>query len=115
MMNFRNKLKTLDSDIKLRSEYMETFQRELPKPDKNFQKNEKRSSIFNIIKRDLHEATGDSRFKVDSGPIKEVTQERSKNLDSQFIKPGETPVPLNEFGRGIEKRATVTTATGVRC
>ena len=109
---FSEEVKGIDSDIKLRSEYMETFQRELPKPDKDFQKNEKRASIFNIIKRDLHETTGDSRFKVDSGPIREVTQERAKNLDSQFIKPGETPVPLNEFGKGMEKRATVTTSTG---
>ena len=109
---FLEEVKGIDSDIKLRSEYVETFQRELPKEDKDFQKIEKRASIFNIIKRDLHEATGDSRFKVDAGPIREVTQERVKNIDSQFIKPGETPVPLNEFGRGMEKRATVTTGTG---
>ena len=109
---FSEEVKSLDADRKLRSEYMEAFQKDLPTADKDFQKLEKRASIFNIIKRDLHEATGDSRFKIDAGPIREVIAERSKNLDSQFVRPGETPIPLNEFGKGMEKRATVTTTTG---
>ena len=106
-------VKKLDDDIKLRSEYVESFQASLPKADKDFNKLQKRASIFNIIKRELFDATKDSRFKVDEGPIAEVIQERSKNIDSQFIRPGEIPVPLNEFGKGLETRATVTTATGV--
>ena len=104
-------VKKLNEDIKLRAEYTENFQASLPKEDKEFKKLEGRASIFNILKRELFEATKDSRFKVDGGPINEVVQERSKIIDSQYIKPGETPVPLNEFGRGLEKRATVTTAS----
>ena len=101
-------VKQLNLDIKERAEYTEAFQQSLSKEDKSFQKLEKRASIFNILKRELFEATKDGRFKVDDGPIREVIQERSKTLDSQFIKPGETPVPLNAF----ETRATIDTSAG---
>lgn len=105
-------VKVLDQDIKLRSEFVESFQQNLPKADKDFQNLEKRASVFQILKRELFDATKDSRFKVDVGPINEVIQERAKVIDSQFVKPGETPVPLNEFGRGMQQRATITTSAG---
>ena len=103
-------VKKLNEDIKLRAEYTESFQASLPKEDKEFEKLEKRASVFNIFKRALYEATGDSRFKIDAGPIDEVVQERSKKIDSQYVKPGETPVPLKDFG--IQKRATIDTSAG---
>ena len=103
---------TLNRDIKERAEYVEAFQESRPKAEKEFSNLEKRASIFNILKRDLFEATGDARFKLDPGPIREVIKERARNLDSQFIRPGESPVPLNAFGEGMQERATLSTAAG---
>ena len=103
-------VKKIDDDIKLRSEYVENFRHKEDKEDKKFKQLENRASIFNIIKRQAFEMTNDSRLKIDGGPINEVMQERSKNIDSQFIKPGEVLVPLNSFG--IKKRATLSTAAG---
>ena len=103
-------VKKLNEDIKLRAEYTESFQASLPKEDKEFKKLENRASTFNIIKRDLYEATGDSRFKIDSGPINEVVQERTKQVDTQYIKPGFSPIPLKDFG--IQERATIDTSAG---
>ena len=102
-------IKKLDDDIKLRSDYVENFQNELPKADKNFQDLEKRASFYNLIKRELYDSLKDSRFKIDDGPIKEVIAERSKKIDSQFIKPGEVPFKLYP---DLKKRATLSTATG---
>jgi len=101
-------VKKLDVDIKLRSEFCETFQQNLPKADKEFNKLQSRASIFNIIKRELYDATKDARFKIDGGPITEVVQERAKQIDSQFVKPGETPVRLSDF----KTRATIDTSAG---
>ena len=101
-------VKSLDDDIKLRSEYAETFQRELPKEDRQFNNLKKKASVFNLIKRDIYQATNDPRLKIDHGPLDEVIQERSKGLDSQYVKSGETPVPLSDF----QTRATLSTATG---
>ena len=56
----------------------------------------------------MFDATKDSRFKIDDGPIREVIQERSKNLDPQFIKTGQVPVPLSAFAT----RATIDTSAG---
>ena len=103
-------VKKINLDIKERADYVEAFEQNLPKEDKEFEKLEKRASVFNIFKRALYEATGDSRFKIDAGPIDEVVQERSKKIDSQYVKPGETPVPLKDFG--IQKRATIDTSAG---
>ena len=47
---------------------------------------------------------------MDDGPIREVIAERSKTCDSQYLKAGETPVPLKDFG--IQKRATIDTSAG---
>ena len=70
------------------------------KADKKFQNLEKKASFFNLIKRELFKESGDSRFKIDTGPIDEVIQERSKKIDQQFLKPGEIPFKL--------ERATIT-------
>ena len=101
-------VRKLNEDIKLRAEYTENFQASLPKAEKEFAQLTKRASVFNILKREIYEATNDSRFKIDSGPIREVIQERSKGIDSQFIKPGETPVPMGDF----KTRATIDTSAG---
>ena len=108
-------VKKLDDDIKLRSEYVESFQASLPKADKDFNKLQKRASIFNIIKRELFDATKDSRFKVDEGPIAEVIQERSKNIDSQFIRPGEIPVPLKRIWQGFRDKGDYYYSNGSGC
>ena len=101
-------VKKLDEDIKLRGEYVETFQRELPKADKEFNKLKERASVFAILKRELYDATKDGRFKIDGGPISEVIQERMRGIDSQFVKTGQVPVPLGDF----KTRATITTGAG---
>ena len=101
-------VKKLDDDIKLRSDYVETFQAELPKADKDFQSLERKASFFNLIKRELFESTNDSRFKIDSGPIKEVIAEREKNIPDQFRKTGDIPFQLYP----TQKRATISTASG---
>ena len=103
-------VKKLDEDIKLRSEYVETFQAEKPKAEKSFDKLQKKASIFNILKRQLFDELKDSRLKVDDGPIKEVIQERSAKMDGQFMKAGEAPVRMQDFA--IQKRDTVTTGAG---
>ena len=94
-------VRKIDEDIKLRSEYVEIFQREQPKADRNFRSLEQKASPFNLIKREIFKETGDSRFKIDSGPIDEVLKERERSIDSQFRKAGELPFKL-------EKRATIT-------
>lgn len=103
-------VKKLDEDIKLRSEYVDHFQKTLPKEDKKFKELEKRASIFNIIKKEIYLEKRDSNFKIDSGPINEVLQERLRKLNPDYVK-GD-PVPLNEFGRGMKQRATVSTVAG---
>ena len=107
---YAEQVKKVNEDIKLRAEYTENFQAELPKADKEFKNLEKRASFYNIVKRELFEATKDSRFKIDSGPIKEVIEERSKNIPDQFRKTGEIPFKL--YPQDIKKRATLSTASG---
>ena len=105
--------KKISSDIKARSAFEEDFKRSLPKEDREFQGLEKRASIFKIIKRALFDEFKDQSYYVDDGPLHEVRQERSKNVPQEHLKTGGFPVPLSEFGRGLETRATITTAAGV--
>lgn len=104
--------KRLDSTIKERSDYVEMFQeRESNKPEvREMNKLKKHASVYNILRSQVFEATGDARFKVDSGPIREIVQEREKRIDSQYVKTGEVPVPIGDFA--LKKRATISTATG---
>lgn len=105
-------LKKLNRDIKERSEYLEAFQEKNKNEKQEYSGLEKRASIFHLIKREIYREKNDNRYKVDSGPIDEVIQERSRKIDDQYIPSGFFPVPLNEFGKGLETRATITTAAG---
>ena len=107
------RLKELDRDIKERSEYLESVQKEHTPEKTELARLEKRASLFNILKADLFEATNkDSRFKIDPGPLNEIKQERTKIVPPEHLETGAFPIPLDEFGRGMQKRATVSTAAG---
>ena len=109
---YAEEAKKLSSDIKARSAYEEDFKKSLPKEDRKFEGIQKEASIFNIIKRGLFDEFKNQSYFVDDGPLNEVRQERSKNMPPEHLKNGAFPMPLSEFGRGLETRATISTAAG---
>lgn len=101
------KVRKIDEDIKLRSEYVETFKQDKGKEDLNFDKNKREASLFKIIRSQIYAQTKDEAYKDDYGRVNEVLQEtRSK---SKNIKDGFFPVPESCFERQ-EKRTDITSA-----
>ena len=98
------KVRKIDEDIKLRSEYVETFKASKDKEDLNFERNKNEASLFKIIRGEIYKQTRDEAYKDDYGRVNEVLQEtRSK---ARHIKDGYFPVPESCF----EKRTDITSA-----
>ena len=97
------------SDLKLRSEYVETFKMEKSKEDLDFEKSERKASLFNIIRSKIYEQTRDSSYKDDYGRVNECLAEHRNKTQDRHIKDGFTPVPESAFK--IKKRTDITGTT----
>jgi len=98
-------VRKIDEDIKLRSEYVETFKASKDKEDLQFERNKNDASLFKIIKGELYKQTRDESYKDDYGRVNEVLQEtRSK---AKHIKDGFIPVPESSF----EKRTDIVSSS----
>ena len=110
--------RSLNDQIEKRAEFCELFQAQKTAEGRELSKLEDQASIFNLLKRQIFEATGDSRFKIDGGPQREVLAERRKKADDTLLETGGDPVPLSAFGaherasQGLQKRATIDTSAG---
>lgn len=103
-----SEVEKINADLKLRSEFIETFKMEKSKEDLAFEKNERDASLFKIIKSKIYEQTRDSSYKDDFGRVNEVLQEqRSKTKN---IRDGFTPIPESAF-KAPEKRTDITAGT----
>ena len=100
------KVRKVDEDIKLRSEYVETFKQEKSKEDLQFDRNKQEASLFKIIRGKIYEQTKDAAYKDDYGRVNEVLQEtRSK---AHKVKDGFFPVPESALTRQVQKRTDIT-------
>ena len=102
---YASELDSVNSDIKLRAEFVENFKAQADTEDKKFAQAKSKASLFNIIRSKLYEQTRDNAYKDDYGQVNEVLQEtRSK---AKHIKDGYFPVPETAF----EKRTDITSGT----
>lgn len=100
-----NEVDTLNTDIKMRSKYLEDFKMSRSKDDIDFEKSERKASLFNIIRSKIYEQTRDESYKDDYGRVNEVLAEhRSK---THKIKDGFTPIPESCF----KTRTDITSST----
>ena len=97
----------INSDLRLRSEYVETFKMEKSKEDLDFDKSKRDASLFQIIKSKIYEQTRDSSYKDDFGRVNEVLQEQRGKTKN--IRDGFTPVPESAFE--VPKKRTDITST----
>ena len=97
----------INADLKLRSEFIETFKMEKSKEDTAFEKNERDASLFKIIKSKIYEQTNDQTYKDDFGRVNEVLQEQRNKTKN--IKDGFTPIPESAFN--VKKRTDITAGT----
>ena len=97
----------ISSDLKLRSEYIESFKMEKGKEDIDFDKSKRDASLFKIIRSKIFEQTRDNAYKDDYGRVNEVLAEQRNKTKN--IKDGFTPIPESAFK--IEKRTDITAGT----
>ena len=99
----------INADLKLRSEFIETFKMERSKEDTAFEKNERDASLFKIIKSKIYEQTNDQTFKDDFGRVNEVLQEHRNKTGAKNIRDGFTGIPESAFR--MKKRTDITAGT----
>lgn len=100
--------RSLDTDIKLRGEYVETFKMSKDKEDQKFDRNLEDASLYKIIRHRVYEQTRDEKYKDDYGRVKEVLQETRK--DAVKVKDGFLPIP--DSALKTEKRTDITSGAG---
>ena len=98
-------LNGLNSDIKLRAEFVECFKAQADGEDKKYAQAKNKASLFNIIRSKLYEQTRDTSYKDDYGQVNEVLQQTRSQ--AKHIKDGYFPVPESAF----EKRTDITSTT----
>ena len=101
----------VNSDLKLRSEFIEQFKLERSKEDLDFAKSERQASLFNIIRAKIYEQTRDSAYKDDYGRVNEVLTEHKHKTRARHVKDGFTPIPESAF-QVAKTRTDITSATG---
>ena len=99
----------VNSDLKLRAEFIEQFKLEKSKEDLDFAKSERHASLFNIIRSKIYEQTRDNAYKDDYGRVHEVLAEHRNKTLGRHVKDGFTPVPESAFGVP-QKRTDITSA-----
>lgn len=99
----------VNSDLKLKAEYLESFKMERSKEDLEFAKSERDASLFKIIKSKIFEQTRDTAYKDDFGRVNEVLQEHRHNIGARNIRDGFTAVPETSFQ--VAKRTDITSST----
>ena len=99
----------IKSDLQLRAEFIETFKMEKSKEDLDFEKSERKTSLFNIIRSKIYEQTRDGSYKDDYGRLNECLAEHRNKTNNRHIKDGFTPVPESAFN--IKKRTDITATT----
>ena len=104
----KSEAEKVNADLRLRSEFLETFKAEKSKEDLDFDKSKTDASIFKIIKSKIYEQTRDSAYKDDFGRCNEVLAEH-RNKHKSRIKDGFTGIPESAFR--IEKRTDITSGT----
>ena len=101
----------VNSDLKLRAEFIEQFKLERSKEDVDFAKSERQASLFNIIRAKIYEQTRDSAYKDDYGRVNEVLTEHKHKTRARHVKDGFTPIPESAF-QVAKTRTDITSATG---
>ena len=87
----------VNSDLKLRAEFIESFKLERSKEDLDFAKSEREASLFNIIRAKIFEQTRDSSYKDDYGRVNEVLAEHRNKTHARHVQDGFTPIPESGF------------------
>ena len=95
----------VNSDLKLRAEFIENFKMEKSKDDLDFDKSKRDASLFKIIKQAIFNQTRDNTYKDDYGRVNEVLTEH-RNKHNKNIRDGFIGIPESAFK--IEKRTDIT-------
>lgn len=97
--------RSVDTDIKLRGEYVETFKMSKDKEDLKFDRSLEDASLYKLIRYKVYKQERDEQYKDDYGRVEEVLQETRKN--SPQSKAGFTPIPESSL---MSKRDDITSA-----
>ena len=89
----RGKAEKLESDIKLRTEFVETFKSEVGKDDRDFAKSTRQASLYNIIRSLIFKQTNSAEYRDDFGRVNEVMTEHHNRVGGKYVRDGFTSVP----------------------
>ena len=87
----------VNSDLKLRAEYIEQFKHDKSKEDVDFDKSKRDASVFKIIRSMIFAQTHSPDYKGDYGRTNEVLAEHRNKTGGKNIRDGFTPVPESAF------------------